>query len=48
MFQELTIFILGLVTGLFGLVAALYLFVFKRSRIRLVLGVILAVYARCL
>lgn len=45
MFQELTIFILGLVTGLFGLVAALYLFVFKRSRIRLVLGVILAVYA---
>lgn len=45
MFQELTIFILGLVTGLFGLVAALYLFVFERSRIRLVLGVILAVYA---
>ena len=38
MFQELTIFILGLV-------AALYLFVFERSRIRLVLGVILAVYA---
>ncbi len=45
MFQELTIFILGLVTGLFGLVAVLYLFVFERSRIRLVLGVILAVYA---
>ena len=45
MFQELTIFILGLVTGLFGLVAALYLFVFEHSRIRLVLGVILAVYA---
>ena len=35
MFQELTIFILGLVTGLFGLVAVLYLFVFE----------ILAVYA---
>ena len=43
--QDMTIMINGIATGLFGLTAVLYLTVFKKNRLRMVLGVILAVYA---
>lgn len=45
MLEELNIFIIGIATGLFGLTSALYLLVFKKNRLRTVLGVILAIYA---
>ena len=44
MLQDLTILANGVAAGLFGLTSALFLFVFKHNRLRVVLGVILAVY----
>lgn len=48
MAQNLTILINGIAAGLFGLTAVLYLFVFERSRLRTVLGTILAIYSVCI
>ncbi|HIZ84981.1 MAG TPA: helix-turn-helix domain-containing protein [Candidatus Coprenecus stercoravium] len=45
MLQNLTIFAIGLVSGLFGAAAVMYLSVFRRDRIRTVLGICLAIYA---
>lgn len=45
MYQNVTILVNGIAAGLFALTACLYLFVFERSRLRTVLGVILAVYS---
>lgn len=44
MLHDLTLLLNGMTAGVFGLAAALFLFVFKRSRLRVVLGVIMAVY----
>lgn len=46
--QIVTILINGIAAGLFGLVGALYLFVFERNRLRTVIGIILAVYSLCI
>ncbi len=44
MYQDISIMINGIAAGLFGLTAVLFLFVFKRTHLRTVLGTILAVY----
>lgn len=41
----MTVLIQGIAAGLFGLTAALYLCVFKKNRLRVITGIILAVYA---
>lgn len=45
MYHNVTILINGIAAGLFGLTAVLFLFVFKRTHLRTVLGIILAIYA---
>ena len=44
MLREITIMMNGITAGLFGLASVLFLFMFRRNRLRVVLGVILAVY----
>lgn len=45
MYENVTLMVNGIAVGLFGLTSALFLFVFKRNRLRTVLGIILGVYA---
>ena len=45
MFGYVTVLIGGIAAGLFALTAALYLCVFKKNRLRVITGIILAVYA---
>ena len=45
MFGYVTVLIGGIAAGLFALSAALYLCVFKKNRLRVITGIILAVYA---
>ena len=45
MYGYVTVLIEGIAAGLFGLTAALYLGVFKKNRLRVITGIILAVYA---
>ena len=45
MFGYVTVLIEGIAAGLFALTAALYLCVFKKNRLRVITGIILAVYA---
>lgn len=44
MYKDVTIMINGMAAGLFGLTSALFLFVFRRTHLRTVLGAILAIY----
>ena len=45
MFGYVTVLIEGIAAGLFALTAALYMCVFKKNRLRVITGIILAVYA---
>ena len=45
MYGYVTVLIEGIAAGLFALTAALYLCVFKKNRLRVITGIILAVYA---
>ena len=45
MYGYVTVLIEGIAAGLFALTAALYLGVFKKNRLRVITGIILAVYA---